>query len=146
MGPIVIEEIRVEDTSDSLTKYSGIKSETINQIAAINESFEKLNEKLFKLKTTVEGISDKVEQLNDDVMNLKKDKEGKFDDIKRTNDEKQTLLKNVLEPSEKVPDEDMTSLVLEVKRCIKSYRRMDKDNSAIKEKLYKVYGRNFFDH
>ena len=77
-------------------------------------------------------------------INLKKDAQGIFDDMKQMNDDIQTLKKNVMAPKENVPDEDLTSLVLELKSCIKSYRSIEKDNSAIKEKLHKVYGRSFF--
>ena len=91
----------------------------------------------------VERNSDNFNRLNEYVTNLKKDMQGKLDDMKRMNDGIHTLKKNVMEPKEKVSDEDLTSLVLELKSCIKSYRSIEKDNSAIKEKLYKVYGKNF---
>ena len=81
----------------------------------------------------LQGNSDNIEQLKGDLANLKK---VKFDDV-------QTLRENKGELIEKVPDEDMTSLVHELKNCIKSNRSIAKDNSAIKEKLYKVYGKNF---
>ena len=73
----------------------------------------------------------------------KKDVQENFDDTKRTNDDLQSLEKNMAELKEKVPDEDMTSVVQELKNCIKSNRSIEKENYAIKEKLYKVYGRNF---
>ena len=105
-----------------------------------------MNEKVAKSMTILQRNSDNIEQLNQDVRSLKRGKPGKFDDIERTNDDSSTLKKNLVEQKEKVPDENMTSLVLELKSCIKSYRNIEKDNSTIKEKLYKVYGRNFFDH
>ena len=89
--------------------------------------------------------TDNTEQLNNDLTNLKKDVQVKFDDMKQKIDDMQNLKKNVMGPKEKEPDEDMTSLVMELKSCFKSFRNIEKDNSAIKEKLYKVYGRSFFE-
>ena len=45
-----------------------------------------------------------------------------FDDIKKKNFEAQNVQKNMAELKENIPYEDMTSLVLELKTCIKSYR------------------------
>lgn len=136
--------IAEDENSESLTKGSGNKSEITTQIGALNESLEKLNEKLIKVMSLVQVNSDNFKQLSNDLTNLKNDVERKFDDIKRTNYDTQTLMKNMVERKEKVPDEDMSSLVLELKNCIKSYRSIENDNSAIKEKIYQVYGRNFF--
>ena len=86
--------------------------------------------------TIVQGNYDNIEQLKDDFTNLKTDMQGKFDDM-------QILRENMVELKEKVPDEDMTSLVQELKDCIKSNQSIERDYSAIKEKVYKVYGRNF---
>ena len=108
----------------------------INQIGATNESLEQLNDNLIKVMTILEGNSNKIEKLTDDLTNLKTNMQGNIDDI-------QILRENMVEMKEKVPDEDMTSLVQELKSCIKSNRSIDKDNSAIKEKLNKVYGKNF---
>ena len=93
--------------------------------------------------TIVQGNSDNVEKLKDDLENLKIDVQRKFDDKQCTNDDIQTFMENTVELKEKVPDEDMTFLVHELKSCIQSNRRIEEDNSAIKEKLYKVYGKNF---
>ena len=112
----------------------------------MDESLEKLNEKLINVMTILQGNSGNIEQLNHDLSNLKKDVQGKFDDIRKTIDDMQTLKENEVELREKVPYTDMTSLVLELKSCIKSYRSIEKNNSTIEEKLNKVYGRNFFDH
>ena len=86
--------------------------------------------------TIVQGNYDNIEQLKDDFTNLKTDMQGKFDDM-------QILRENMVELKEKVPVEDMTSLMQELKNSIKSNRSIEKDYSAIKEKLYKVYGKNF---
>ena len=142
MGPITIEEIREKE---NFVSWSRNKVEVINQSDAMNESLEKIDEKLSKLMTMVERNSDNFDQLNEEVTNLKKDMHGKFDDMKRIDDDLQTLKKNVMVPKENVPDEDLSSLGLELKSCIKSYRSIEKDNQSIKGKLHKVYGRNFFD-
>ena len=86
--------------------------------------------------TILEGNSNKIEKLTDDLTDLKTNMQGKFGDM-------QTLRENMVELKEKVPDEDMTSLAQELKNCIKSNQSIEKDYSAIKEKLYKVYGKNF---
>ena len=94
--------------------------------------------------TILQRNTDSNEQLNNDLTNLKKDVQRKFNDMQQKIDDMQTLKKTVMDLKEKEPDEDITSLVLELKSSLKSYRNIEKDNSSIKEKLYKVYGRNFF--
>ena len=128
------------------TKCLEKKSEVTTQNGAINEALDKLNEKLYKVMTILQRNTDTTEQLNNDLTSLKKDVQGKFEDMKRVSDEKfENLKKNVMVPKQNVPDEDMASLVLELKSCIKSCRSIEKDYSGIKEKIHKVYGRNFFD-
>ena len=144
---ITIEGIGVDENSESLTKCLEKKSEVTTQNRAINEALDKLNEKLYKVMTILQRNTDTTEQLNNDLTSLKKDVQGKFEDMKRVSDEKfENLKKNVMVPKQNVPDEDMTSLVLELKSCIKSCQSIEKDYSGIKEKIHKVYGRNFFDH
>ena len=87
----------------------------------------------------LQGNSDNIEQLKGDLANLKKDMQRKFDDV-------QTLRENMDELKEKVLEEDKTSLVHELKNCIKSNRSIEKDISAIKVKLYKDYEKNFLNH
>ena len=79
--------------------------------------------------------SGNIEKLKIDLKILKKDVQENFDDTKRTNDGLQSLEKNMAELKEKVPDEDMTFLAQELKNCIESNRSIEKDSSAIKEKL-----------
>ena len=111
----------------------------------MNKSLQKLNEKLTEVMTTLQENTGKTEQLNNEVTHLKKDVQEKFNDMKRKVDDIQTLKPGVMDPKAIVPDEDMSSLVLELKNCLKSYRNIAKDNSEIREKIYKVYGKNFFD-
>ena len=94
---ITIEGIAQEENSGSLTKCSRNMEETINNIEAINERPEKLNEKLVKLMAMMQGTSENLKQLNDDVKNLRKDMQEQFDDMKRMNDDIQTLKQNVVE-------------------------------------------------
>ena len=133
---ILIQGIGVNQNSKSSTKYSENKSEVTTRIRATNEPFEKLNGNPIKVMALLQGNSDNIEQLKGDLANLKKDMQRKFDDV-------QTLRENMDELKEKVLEEDKTSLVHELKNCIKSNRSIEKDISAIKVKLYKVYGKNF---
>ena len=137
-GSILIEGIGVDENFESLSKCSSIRSEVTTQIGLTNEPLEKLNQNLIKIMTILQGNSDNIEKLKSDLKILRKDVEENFDYIKWTNDDLQSLEKNLAELKEKIPDEDMTSLVQELKSCIKSNRSIDKDYSTIKEKLYKT--------
>ena len=140
---IRIKGIGVDENNELSTACLGNRPEVITQNSAIDKALEKVDEKLFKVMTILQRNTDNIEQLNNDLTNLKKDEQGKFDDMKQIIDDMKALRENKDELKEKVPDEDMTSLVHELKNCIKSNRSIAKDNSAIKEKLYKVYGKNF---
>ena len=138
MGSILIEGIGLDENFESLTKCSRNNSKETAQVGATNEPPEKMNENLIKIMTILQGNSDNIEKLKNDLKILKKDVEENSDDTKRTNDNLQSLEKNIAELKEKVPDEEMTSQVMELKSCIKSYRSIEKDNSTIKEKLNKL--------
>ena len=141
---IRIKGIGVDENNELSTACLGNRPEVITQNSAIDKALEKVDEKLFKVMTILQRNTDNIEQLNNDLTNLKKDEQGKFDDMKQIIDDMKALRKNVDELKEKkVPDEDMTSLAQELKNCIKSNQSIEKDYSAIKEKLYKVYGKNF---
>ena len=135
MGSILIEGIGLDENCESLTKCSGNKSEVTTQVGATNKPLEKLNENLIKILTILQENSGNIEKLKNDLKILKKDVQENFDDTKRTNDCLQSLEKNMAELKEKVPDEDMSFLAQELKNCIESNRSIEKDSSAIKEKL-----------
>ena len=133
---IRIKGIGVDENNELSTACLGNRPEVITQNSAIDKALEKVDEKLFKVMTILQRNTDNIEQLNNDLTNLKKDEQGKFDDMKQIIDDMKALRKNVDELKEKkVPDEDMTSLAQELKNCIESNRSIEKDSSAIKEKL-----------
>ena len=109
---IRIEEVGVNENSESLTACLRSRSEVTTQNSAINEALEKVDEKLIKVMSILQRNTDNIEQLNDDLTNLKKDVKRKFDDMKQKIDDLQTLKENVMDQKEKESEENMMSLVL----------------------------------
>ena len=123
------------DFEEIFTGRSGKRIET-RPIRVTNELLDLLSENQREVMVMVQKNSDNIQRLNDNVT---------------------TLTEGILKIEEKFDyvqmKEDLKSVKLELKKCLeaqkdisKSNFNIEKDYSAIKAKLSKVYGREFFKH
>ena len=99
-------------------------------------SFNMLNDQMEKLTKTVEQIAGRMTTLRSDMTTLRSD---------------MTTWRSDMTTREKMVDEDIESMKIDIKNClemqkdtVKSYLNMKKENSAVKRRFETVYGRNFF--
>ena len=121
--PVTLKETWADANSELMIKCSGKKTTVTTQIEEIKGSLDRLNEKLMEVMAMMQRNFDNIERMNDDTMILKED---------------------LVEIKQNLGDTDMKSLKLELKSCLTSYHDIKKDNSVINGKLYKIYGRDFF--
>ena len=116
------------------TERSAREMKETQWIGATNELLDLLSENKREVMTMVQGYSNNIQRLNDNVTMLKEDImkiEEKFDNIQI--------------------HEDLRSLKLDLEKTLKAQKdiskskcNIEKDYSAIKAKLSKVYGNEFF--
>ena len=116
MGTISNEGKRKEENFETITECSGQKTEGAAKINEIKGPKDKLNKTLRELMTMMERNCESIEQMNDDISNLKK---------------------NVAYGQEKLGQE-MKSLKLELKNCLKSNHEIEKDNSKSKKNYLRL--------
>ena len=87
-----------EGNAETMTNCSGKKTEESIQIEELKKSQDTLNKKLMEVMITVQGNLENFERMSIDMLNFKK---------------------NVTEIKEKLGDDDMKSLELELKSCQK---------------------------
>ena len=126
------ESISTKDTgceanSEPLSESFVTEKDMMKQIGSLRGSLDKLNEKMIEVATINQG---KFEHLDNEIATVRKDLAN---------------LKEVVE------DENIKSLKVEMKNnsqiqkdCIKSNLSIKSEISSVKEQLYMVYGREFF--
>ena len=116
---------------DILTKRSGRETMETKPIRATNEFLDLLSENHRQVMVMVQKNSDNIQRLNDNVT---------------------ILTEGMMKNEEKFDIDDLKSLKLELKKSLQAQKdiiisnlNIEKDYSAVKAKLSKVYGREFFE-
>ena len=124
-------KMKEDGVEEILTEHSQRRTKETKPIGASNESFDLLNETQGELMAMVQGNSDNIRPLNDNVA---------------------TLTEGILKIEEKFDNDELKSLKLELKKSLKAQKdiiksnlKIGKDYTAVKAKLTKVYGREFFE-